>query len=193
MNLAKSTVVAGATSLWLVVSVAIVCRAGYAYRQAREIPAQALASVPFEQETGNIAMAVATGKGFSSPMRRDTGPTAWLAPAYPWMLAGIFRLFGVFTLHSFFVAAALNILFSAGTCVPIYFAARRIGSLAAASLAAWLWAFFLNAIMIPFQWIWDTSLTTLLSAAILWATLVVAESQRMRDWSPTVYSGVSPY
>ena len=182
VNLSKSRVIAAATSLWLTVAVAIVCRAGYAYQQVREIPAPALASAPFEQETGNIAMALATGKGFSSPMRRDTGPTAWLAPLYPWMLAGVFRVFGAFTLHAFYAAAALNILFSAGTCVPIYFVAKRIGNITSASLAAWLWALFPNAIMIPFQWIWDTSLTTLLAAGILWATLVVAESRRMRDW-----------
>jgi 4-amino-4-deoxy-L-arabinose transferase-like glycosyltransferase len=127
-------------------------------------------------------MALATGKGYSSPMRSDTGATAWLAPVYPLMLAGIFGVFGVFTLHAFYAAAALNIIFSAATCVPIYFAGRRIARVGTASVAAWLWAVFPNAIVIPFQWIWDTSLTALLAAAILWATLALAESRRMRDW-----------
>jgi hypothetical protein len=178
----KRKVIAAAGSLWLIVAVAIVCRAGYAYQQVREISAQALASAPFEQEAGNIAMAVATGKGYSSPMRSDTGPTAWLAPVYPLMVAGIFCVFGVFTLHAFYAAAALNIIFSAATCVPIYFAGRRLAGVGAASLAAWLWALFPNAIVIPFQWIWDTSLTALLAATILWATLALVESRRMRDW-----------
>jgi len=146
------------------------------------IPAEALASVPFEQETGNIAMALATDKGFSSPTRRDTGPTAWLTPVYPALVAGIFRVFGVFTLHAFCAAAAANIVFSVATCVPIYFAGKRIAGIGAASLAAWLWALFPNAIVIPFQWIWDTSLTALLAATILWATLALAKSRRMRDW-----------
>src|ERR1700683_2521884 len=178
----KRKVIETAGSLWLIVSVAIVCRAGYAYKQVREIPARALASVPFEQETGNIAMALATGKGYSSPMRSDTGATAWLGPVYPLMVAGIFGVFGVFTLHAFYAAAALNILFSAATCVPIYFAGRRIAGFGAASLAAWLWALFPNAIVIPFQWIWGTSLTALLAATILWATFALMESRRMRDW-----------
>ncbi len=178
----KRKIIGAATSLWLIVAVAILCRAGYAYQQVREIPAVALASVPFEQETGNIAMALATGKGFSSPTRRNTGPTAWLTPNYPLMVAGIFRVFGVFTLHAFYAAAALNILFSVATCVPIYFAGKRIAVTGAASLAAWLWALFPNAIVIPFQWIWDTSLTALLAATILWATLALVESRRMRDW-----------
>ena len=182
MKLEKRKIIAAAGSLWLIVGVAIVCRVGYAYVQVREIPARALASVPFEQEAGNIAMALATGKGYSSPMRSDTGPTAWLAPVYPVMLAGIFCVFGVFTLHAFYAAAALNIFFSAATCVPIYFAGRRIAGIGAASLAAWLWAVFPNAIVIPFQWIWDTSLTALLAATILWATLALMDSRRMRDW-----------
>ena len=36
--------------------------------------------------------------------------------------------------------------------------------------------------MIPFEWIWDTSLSALLAATILWATLALAESDRVRDW-----------
>jgi 4-amino-4-deoxy-L-arabinose transferase-like glycosyltransferase len=182
MNSKKRKVIAVATSLWLIVAAAIVCRAGYAYQQVRTTPPQALASVPFEQETGNIAMALATGKGFSSPTRRDTGPTAWLPPVYPFLVAGIFGAFGVFTLHAFYAAAVLNILFSAATCVPIYLLGNRIAGIGAASLAAWLWALFPNAIMIPFQWIWDTSLTALLAATILWAALALSESRRMRDW-----------
>ena len=182
MNLEKRKIIAAATSLWLIVAVALACRVGYAYHESRVIPAEALASVPFEQETGNIAMALATDKGFSSPTRRDTGPTAWLTPVYPALVAGIFRVSGVFTLHAFYAAAALNILFSTATCVPIYFAGKRIAGIGAASLAAWLWAVFPNAIVIPFQWIWDTSLTALLAATILWATLALAESRRMRVW-----------
>ncbi len=173
---------AAVTSLWLIVTVATLCRVVYAYQQVRATPAEALASAPFEQETGNIAMALATGKGFSSPTRRDTGPTAWLVPIYPALVAGIFKIFGVFTVHAFYAAAGLNMLFSVATCVPIYFAGQRIADTAAGSLAAWLWAVFPNAIVIPFQWIWDTSLTALFAAAILWATIAIVESKKLRDW-----------
>jgi 4-amino-4-deoxy-L-arabinose transferase-like glycosyltransferase len=182
VNLRKNKIIAATTSLWLIVAVALACRFGYAYEQVRETPADVVASASFAQEAGNIGMALATGKGFSSPTRGNTGATAWLAHVYPLIVAGIFRRFGIFTLHAFYAAAALNLLFSAATCVPIYFAARRIAGTAAASLAAWMWALFPNAIVIPYQWIWDTALTGLLAAAILWATLAVAESRRTRDW-----------
>jgi len=88
----------------------------------------------------------------------------------------------VSTLHAFYAAAALNILFSAATCVPIYFTGRRMVGIGAASIAAWLWALFPNAIVIPFQWIWDTSLSALLAASILWATLALIGSEKLRDW-----------
>jgi 4-amino-4-deoxy-L-arabinose transferase-like glycosyltransferase len=114
--------------------------------------------------------------------RTDTGPTAWLAPVYPSLLAGIFKIFGAFTTQAFFVAVFLNILFSSAACVPIYFAGKRIGGLGVASSAAWLWALFPNAIVVPFEWIWDTSLSALLAATILWATSAVAESERALNW-----------
>jgi hypothetical protein len=37
--------------------------------------------------------------------------------------------------------------------------------------------------MMPFEWVWDTSLAALLGALLLWATLELADSpQRARDW-----------
>ena len=178
----KRKIIAIATSLWLIVPVALLCRVGYAYQQVREIPPRVLATVPFAQETGNIAMSLATGKGFSSPTRRDTGPTAWLPPIYPVLIAAIFRVFGIFTLHAFYAAVALNILCSVATCVPIYFAAKRIAGAGVATLAAWLWVFYPSAVVMPFQWIWETSLSALLAATILWATIALAGSRRTRDW-----------
>lgn len=171
-----------ATSLLLIVIVALGTRFAFAWNQERQIPTQALSLVPFQTEIGHIAYSIASGKGYSSPFQRDTGPTAWLAPVYPYLVAGIFKLYGIYTLHSFFAALFLNILFSAGTCMPIFYAGKRIAGLGVASAAAWLWALFPNAIIIPFEWIWDTSLSALLAATLLWATLALAESRRFRDW-----------
>jgi hypothetical protein len=171
-----------ATSLAFIVLVAMAARITFAWDQARKIPPGVLAIVPFQQETGNIAYSLAQGKGFGSVFRTDTGPTAWLAPVYPSLLAGIFKIFEAFTTQAFFVAVFLNILFSSAACVPIYFAGKRIGGLGVASSAAWLWALFPNAIVVPFEWIWDTSLSALLAATILWATAAVAESERALNW-----------
>jgi Dolichyl-phosphate-mannose-protein mannosyltransferase len=170
------------TSLLLVVLVAVGVRLVFAWDQARKIPDVALASAPFEQETGSIARSIATGNGFSDPFGRRTGPTAWLTPVYPLLVAAAFKMFGVFTIRAFFFLVFLNILFSAAVCVPIFYAGKRVAGLGVASAAAWLWALFPNAIMTPFEWIWDTSLAALLAAMLLWATLELAESQRLSDW-----------
>src|SRR5208282_6587259 len=109
----KRAIWKAATSLALIVIVATGVRVGFAWDQARKILPGVLGVVPFQQETGNIAFALAEGKGFSNVFRTETGPTAWLAPVYPLLVAAIFKLFGVFTGRAFFACVALNILFSA--------------------------------------------------------------------------------
>ena len=178
----KSTFRKVFTSIALILLVAFGARLAFAWDQARKIPEVALANAPFAQETGNIAYSLAIGKGFSNPFRRDTGPTAWLTPIYPLLVAATFKLFGIFTVRSFFFLVLLNILFASAVCVPIFYVGKRVASLGVGAAAAWLWALFPNAIMIPFEWIWDTSLSALLAATLLWATLEVADSSRVRDW-----------
>jgi 4-amino-4-deoxy-L-arabinose transferase-like glycosyltransferase len=178
----KKAFLAAATSLSLIFIVALGARLGFGWTQERKIPKNMLALASFAQETGSIASALAQGKGFSSPFGRETGPTAWLAPVYPLLVAGVFRVFGILTRGSFFAVFFLNALFSSAVCMAIFHAGKRIGGIGVASGAAWLWALFPNAVMVPFEWVWDTSLTTLLGATIFWATLKLAESQRVRDW-----------
>ncbi len=171
-----------ATSLILILIVALCLRLGFAWDQQRQISKDVLRIVPFQYETGNIAYSLATGKGFSSPFHVDTGPTAWTTPVYPLIVAAAFKMFGVYTFGAFEFTVLLNILFSILTCIPIYFAGTRIAGAGVGGGAAWLWAIFPNAIIIPFEWIWDTSLSALLAAIILLATIQVAESQRVRNW-----------
>jgi hypothetical protein len=171
-----------ATSLLLILFVGLGARLAFAWSQARKIPDVALATAPFEQETGSIARSVATGNGFSNPFGRNTGPTAWLTPVYPLLVAATFKMLGIFTIRAFFFLVLLNIVFSTAVCVPIFYIGKQIAGIGVASGAAWLWALFPNAIMTPFEWIWDTSLAALLAAALLWATLELAASQRLRDW-----------
>jgi Dolichyl-phosphate-mannose-protein mannosyltransferase len=169
-------------SLPLIMVVALGARAGFAWNEGRHLPATVRATVPFFQETGNVARSLAAGKGFSDLFRQGTGPTAWLSPVYPLLLAGVFRVFGIFTAGPFTAAVALNIVFSAAVCLPIFHAGRKMCGVGVGASAAWLWAIFPNAIIIPFEWIWDTCLTSLLAALIFWFTLKLAETQQARDW-----------
>jgi hypothetical protein len=178
----KKTLLAVVTSLWLIFLVALGARLGFALDQTRKIPGEVIGLASFAQETGSIASALVRGKGFSSPFGRETGPTAWLTPVYPLLVAGVFRVFGIFTNASFFAVVFLNALFSSAVGIAIFHAGKRIAGLGVACGAAWLWALFPNAVMVPFEWVWDTSLSAVLGATILWATLELAESQRLRDW-----------
>ena len=171
-----------ATSLTLILIVTAAIHLGFAWDYTRQNSRQALSVIPFTFEPGNIAGSIARGQGFSSPLRVPTGPTAWMAPIYPLLLAGVFRFFGVYTFPSFVAAVLLNILFVTLTCVPIYHAGERIGGAGLGAGAAWLWAIFPNAILLPFESMWDACLSALLAAIILWATLALAESRRARDW-----------
>jgi 4-amino-4-deoxy-L-arabinose transferase-like glycosyltransferase len=170
------------TSLLVIVIVAFGLRLGYAWNETAKMPRDVVATVPFQTETGHIAYSLAEGKGFASPFQRDSGPTAWLTPIYPLLVAGTFNIFGVYTRASFFAIVFLNIVFSALTCVPIFYAGKRVTGLGVGAGAAWLWALFPNAILIPFGWIWDTSLAALLAAIILWATVALADRRRWRYW-----------
>lgn len=170
------------TSLWFIASAALLTRAAFLSDQQRKIPHQVLASVPFENEAGNIAFSLSQGHGFSNLFRRETGPTAWLAPVYPILLSLIFRAYGAFTLRSFLAAAILNILLSAAVTFPLFDMARRITNRNVAIVAAWLWVFLPAGILMPFEWIWDTSLSVLLATTLVWMTLLIAESSKTSLW-----------
>jgi len=168
-------------SIPLIFLVALGLRIAFLIYESQVIPANVLAYVPFEQEVGSVAKSLAEGQGFCCLFRQPTGPTAWLVPVYPLLLAVIFKLLGVFTIASFYAAALLNCIFSALACFPIFAVGKRVSGIPAAACAAYLWAIFPSGILMPAEWIWDTSLSALLAATLLWATLRLAESSRPGD------------
>ncbi len=165
-----------ARASWILCGVAFLLRLAFVLYEAHLIPSYALATVPFQNEAGSVAAALARGKGFCCLFQQPTGPTAWLAPVYPFFLSCIFRLFGVFTVPSFYAAAIFNCVFSAMVCLPLFLLAERIGNRTSAWAAACIWAVFPSAILIPFEWIWDTSLSALLAITLLWRTFLLAEN-----------------
>ena len=52
---------------------------------------------------GRIGAAIASGHGFSNPFGAATGPTAWEPPLYPYLIAGVFHVFGIYSRTSAFV------------------------------------------------------------------------------------------
>ncbi|MGB8582134.1 MAG: glycosyltransferase family 39 protein [Candidatus Sulfotelmatobacter sp.] len=136
----------------------------------------------FGGEAGRIARSIAQGEGFSNPLFGKTGPTAWLAPVFPYLLAGIFKLFGIYTKASAIAVLALDCVFSALTCIPIYFIAKKTFGEGTAQWAGWSWAFFPYAIFFSADFIWATTLTTLLMTLVFLAALHIESSSSVWHW-----------
>jgi 4-amino-4-deoxy-L-arabinose transferase-like glycosyltransferase len=141
----------------------------------------------FGWEMGRIAASLASGHGFSSPFGPPTGPTAWEPPLYPYLMAGVFQIFGIYSKASAFLLLALNSTFSALTCIPIFLIAKRMFSERVAVGAAWAWSLLPNVMFWCTRAVWETSLSALLLATAIWLALTLED----RDgWLPWLEFGV---
>ncbi len=169
--------IAGTTGF--IVFFAFVARVGYCGRDLAPFSGTYL----YGGETGAIAAAIASGKGFSSPLPKiSTGPTAWLAPIYPYLLAGIFKVAGIFSYKSLLTIRMLDIAFSALTCWPIRTAATIAFGKRVGTASAWFWTLLPDAIFYPVFWVWDTALTGLCMTTLFAATLKIRGSSRTSSW-----------
>ncbi len=130
---------------------------------------------------GRVARSLVAGHGFGNVFA-DTGSTAVVSPVYAYLLAGVFQVLGTYTPASIVAALALNSLFSALACIPVFLLTRRYFSPLAAKWAGWGWAFSPYGIYFGADWAWSTCLVTLLLAVLfLWA-LRLQESGGMWNW-----------
>jgi 4-amino-4-deoxy-L-arabinose transferase-like glycosyltransferase len=136
----------------------------------------------FGWEMGRIAAAIASGRGFSDPFGPPTGPTAWEPPLYPYLTAGVFHFFGIYSRPSAFVLLTINSVFSSLTCIPIFLIARRIFSEKVAAGSAWAWALLPYVMYWCTRWVWETSLSALLLAVIFWLALTMEDRDGLKPW-----------
>ena len=151
----------------------------------------------FGWEQGWIARSIALGHGFSSPFQKlDDVPTALVAPLYPYLLAGIVRVVGLYCAVSALVALGLNALVSASVVVPIYELGRRAMFAQRLSpqdddfgpslglvwkrrvpwIAAGVWAFYPYSVTYSGSYIWDHTLT---GALFAWTFLFALQLRRL--------------
>jgi 4-amino-4-deoxy-L-arabinose transferase-like glycosyltransferase len=130
---------------------------------------------------GLIARSIASGHGFGSPFA-DTGLSALLPPVYSYLLAGIFKVFGIETKSSVIAALSLNSLFSALTCVPVYLLARKAFGERVARWAGWGWVFSPYGVYYGADWAWSTCLVTLELAWLFYFAWRLEDTSRTRDW-----------
>lgn len=136
----------------------------------------------FGWEMGLVARSIYEGHGFSSPLFDPSGPTAWMAPVYPYLIAGCMKLFGLYTAASALAILSLNSIFASITVLPVFFTARRIFGERTARLAGWMWVFFPYSIYLSAGRIWENTLTCMVASFIWLQTLRLVESRKNRDW-----------
>src|SRR5258708_26437375 len=85
------------TSQFWMVAIAFILRVGwiivahtYKFRSTAN-------NFSFGWEMGRIGAAIASGQGFSNPFGAQTVPTACGSPLYPYLIGGVFRIFGTYS------------------------------------------------------------------------------------------------
>jgi hypothetical protein len=136
----------------------------------------------FGFETGRIAYSIAEGRGFSSPLFSDTGPTAWMTPVYPYIMVGAFKIFGTYSKAAAVALVSFNALTSSLVCVGVFFIARFNFGERAAKWSGWGWAFCPYGIYFPVERIWETWLATLLLVLLFLVTLHLETEDRIMRW-----------
>jgi len=139
-------------------------------------------SFGFGYEMGRVAASLAKGRGFGNPFKSPTGPTAIVPPIYPLLIAGVFKVAGVYTAASAIILLTINSLFSALTTLPVFYLAKRSFGEQVARWSGWMWTLFPYALYWAVKWIWETSLAAFLLSVLLLMTWRLAERQRTREW-----------
>jgi len=109
-------------------------------------------------EMGLLANSLLHGLGYSSPFGGVTGPTAFIAPGYPTLIAAVFFVFGSYSFASAIAIMVLQIAISLLTIWWMMKIARETLGFRTAMLAGAFWAISLPLLWIPTIF-WETSIS----------------------------------
>ena len=137
---------------------------------------------PFGPEVCSIALHIVRGQGFSSPFLVDTGPTSWISPVYPLLVAAVFRIFGAYTTASAIVMLGIQCLLASANGIAIHALGRRTFGPQVGFWAAWIWALSPIFFRWPVSWIWDFPASALLLSVAMIVTLDVAQHNTRKLW-----------
>lgn len=137
----------------------------------------------FGYEASSIAVSLHEGHGFANPWRQDTppwnvesGPTGWLAPGYPLLVAAMLDLFGGLVPGAAVALFLAQSFLSALTCVILWLLGVELGAPRAGRFAAFAFAVLPGAVWTAASFVWDTSIVALGIAAFVWACARFARS-----------------
>ena len=168
--------------LALPASVAFLLRMSLLWWIHRDRDAHQFLFFPTSHETWNVAWSMALGKGFSGPLAGMHGPTAWVAPVYPWLIAAFLKITHLDSYSATVLALSANSVAAALTCWPIYGIGKRIASHEVGLASCWLWVFLPTAIIFPLEWLWDPSFSAFFLALLVYWTLHLTDASSVRPW-----------
>lgn len=137
----------------------------------------------FGWETGRLARSLASGHGFGSPLFGWTGPSAWMAPVYPTLLAAVFKIFGIYSTASAYVILSLNCLFAALTCLPLSSIGRTAFGARTGVVVGWAWAVFPYSFYFAAGLVWSRVLSALLLTFAIAVTIALERKSRPLRWA----------
>jgi 4-amino-4-deoxy-L-arabinose transferase-like glycosyltransferase len=137
----------------------------------------------FGYEMGQIAASLATGEGFSWPdwSSYPKGPTAWMPPIYPLLIAAAFKTFGVYSDQAAIFLLVVQTTFSVLTCFLLYLVGKRIFNAQTGLCAALLFAVYPPSIHFAVRQIWSTSLFAFCLLFVICIILHLSDYPRVKS------------
>ena len=129
-----------------------------------------------------IAHSLATGHGFSFPVPNYV-PTAWIAPAYVWILTLGVLLSPTSGQTVILAGQIFNIALSGLTCYFIFLLAEKAFGRRWALWAAWCWVILPAGVLLPIAYTWDQSLAAALLVVLLITGYELRNSSRALHWA----------
>jgi hypothetical protein len=132
-------------------------------------------------EAGMIARSLVLNHSYGGAFHDAPGATAWLAPAYPSVLAAVFSIFGIQSHAAAVVLLILNCVLSAITALVILKIGTWCFSERVGLLGAILWAVSPTAAVTELI-LWDSCLAALLFSIAIWMTVKLEPESGLRDY-----------
>lgn len=176
----SSTALSPRERLWFcaVLAVALLMRVAVVSFELHQ-PVMQFYSHPWEM--GLLGSSLVHGLGYSSPFGVPTGPTAFIAPGYPAIVAGIFLLFGVYTFKSALAIILLNVAAALATIALMMRLARSLFGASAAWSAGIFWAVSLPVLWLPVIF-WESSFSALFFVTMLTLALRTRRAPTRANW-----------
>ena len=132
-------------------------------------------------EAGMIARSLVLNHSYGGAFHDAPGPTAWLAPAYPSVVAAVFTIFGIQSHAAALLLLILNCFLSALTAVVVMKIGTRCFSATVGLLSAILWAVSPTSAVTELI-LWDSCLAALSLSLAIWMTVKLEPQSRVRDY-----------